>query len=1296
MAILHGSWLKSDRALFLWGETWRSLSLEDGTTAAELTLSQPRLYPFATEIAEMEAQLTALSPRLLQLLTTWQWSQLVAQAIEQQAIEQQMAVKEEERSPRTTTEHAPGEIAELPELPESPELPTLPELLDPTVTDAPTRSPKAEKKAEKAEDDGAIANVTPARSGQSRSAFHFNLWDQGLELRTEILWLPTQIVGQTPRPLLSDQPIAMPLLPDRDATQGSAPQTSQNTEPHPSEDSSLNPDCDLEMEITAGSESPPEATLSKGSALEELDSGEPQATIAVYLHPWIVSGVALRIDRAIALLDALPLGGLNMAKTGKTSTIGADLRYWSHVGRWSLDLLARGKFVPALVGQSLPRWGEPTRDHSQDASGLAVSVDESLSAYWQPLINSARDVDRLVELSRTMPLAARASDVGTDRLPPASEAIVNFLTATIDTRLRQFAAGVELPNANNNVKAWSQGLIAASQQADHHVDLIPPAAIALNNALTAWTEPIQEALNGTAAFRVVLTVCPPTATQNSPPGSRSGSTATPNSKPAVRVRMTPGNARRNATTASDRGAARGAVPPNPQTWQLRYGLQAIDDPDCVLDAATIWKNPVDRLTWQGRTIVQPQETLLAGLGRASRLYPVLEKSLNTPQPIACELDPIQAYEFLKSYRWRLTENGLGVILPPSLTAAETWSSRLGLSIRALDPGRKRPGLGGLLNFEWDLTIAGQRISQSEFQRIISQGSPLVEVNGMWVELRMADVRAANEFFQQRREDFSLSLEDALRISSGDTQTIAKLPVVQFEASGTLQELLESLSGRRTIEPVTEPPGFVGSLRPYQARGVGWMRFLERWGLGACLADDMGLGKTIQTIALLLSLQADDQLNAPTLLICPTSVLGNWEREVHKFAPDLSVLVHHGDKRSKDKTFAKQALGVQLVITSYALVQRDLDSLKAVTWRAIVLDEAQNIKNATAKQSQAVRQLTTEFRLALTGTPVENRLSELWSILDFLNPGYLGSLTFFRKRFVQPIEKYGDSGSLTTLRSLVQPFILRRLKTDQTIIQDLPEKQEMTVFCPLTLTQAVLYQKTVEAAMTAIETSSGIERHGQILALLTKLKQICNHPELLGLKSRQKKPSLDDRFAQASGKLQRLGEMLEEVITLGDRALIFTQFAEWGKVLQPYLEQHLGCEALFLYGATRKAQREALLDRFQNDPQAPPILILSLKAGGTGLNLTRANHVFHFDRWWNPAVENQATDRAFRIGQTRNVQVHKFVCSGTLEERIHALIESKQALADQTIGAGESWLTELDSDGLRNLLLLDRSAAITDD
>ncbi|MFN6570032.1 DEAD/DEAH box helicase [Dendronalium sp. ChiSLP03b] len=982
----------------------------------------------------------------------------------------------------------------------------------------------------------------------------------------------------------------------------------------------------------------------------EIDS--PQ-----YLQSWQVEGFCLNSSEAIKFLTSIPLN----AADGEDAFLGGDLRFWSQVARWSLDLISRCKFLPNIQRQS----------------------DGSMIARWQVLLDSAVDSTRLEKFSAKMPLACRTCQgLGTGELGAPSgdkgqwglgednttssslsphlkvdlpiepqELLLGFLNSTIDAQVREMLGSqpaietrvmASLPSA---VRQWLQALTSASNT----VNADAMEVERLEAALKAWTLPLQYQLAGKTLFRTCFQLLPP----------EEGET----------------------------------------DWILAYFLQAADDPEFVVDAATIWNNPVEQLIYQNRTIAQPQETFLRGLGLASRLYPAMSgdkaqnayaPSLETESPQSSRLNPLQAYEFIKSVAWRFEDSGLGVILPPSLTNREGWANRLGLKISAETPKTKqgRLGLQSLLNFQWQLAIGGQTMSKAQFDRLVALNSPLVEINGEWVELRPQDIKTAQAFFASRKDQMALSLEDALRLSTGDTQVVEKLPVVSFEASGALQELIGALTNNQAIAPLPTPASFQGKLRPYQERGAAWLAFLERWGLGACLADDMGLGKTIQFIAFLLHLKEQDALEKPTLLVCPTSVLGNWEREVKRFAPTLKVLQYHGDKRPKGKAFLEAVKKHDLVITSYSLIHRDIKSLQGISWQAIVLDEAQNVKNPEAKQSQAVRQLETTFRIALTGTPVENRLQELWSILDFLNPGYLGNRQFFQRRFAMPIEKYGDTASLNQLRSLVQPFILRRLKTDRDIIQDLPDKQEMNVFCGLTPEQAALYQQVVEASLAEIESAEGLQRRGMILALLVKLKQICNHPAQY-----LKAATLEKHH---SAKLQRLEEMLDVALAEGDRALIFTQFAEWGKLLKPHLEKQLGREILFLYGSTSKKQREEMIDRFQHDPQGPPIMILSLKAGGVGLNLTRANHVFHFDRWWNPAVENQATDRVFRIGQTRNVQVHKFVCTGTLEEKIHDMIESKKQLAEQVVSAGEEWLTEMDTDQLRNLLILDRNAVIDED
>jgi SNF2 family DNA or RNA helicase len=591
-------------------------------------------------------------------------------------------------------------------------------------------------------------------------------------------------------------------------------------------------------------------------------------------------------------------------------------------------------------------------------------------------------------------------------------------------------------------------------------------------------------------------------------------------------------------------------------------------------------------------------------------------------------------------------------------------------------------MDALVAFDWELALGDEPLSEEEFQRLAALKMPLVRVRGQWVMLQSEEIEAAIAFWEKKRRQDQATLRDALGMAFGAEQEVGGLPLHSVQASGWLDDLLKQLQAGDRLQELPPPDDFVGELRPYQTRGYSWLAFLRKWGLGSCLADDMGLGKTIQAIALLLREreEAQDGLS-PALVICPTSVVGNWKREIGRFAPGLQVMVHHGSDRARGEDLISAAQAHDVVVSTYGLARRDVDDLKQVTWSDVILDEAQNIKNPHAKQTQAVRSLQANSRIALTGTPVENRLSELWSIMQFLNPGFLGSQAGFRQAFALPIERYQDKDATARLKGLVGPFILRRLKTDSTIIRDLPDKLEMKVYCDLTSEQATLYEAVVKESLERIASEEeGIQRRGVVLGALMRLKQVCNHPaQFLGDGS-----ALPGR----SGKLDRLGEMLEEALSVGDRALVFTQFAEMGHLLRAHLQSLFGVEVLFLHGGTPQKQRDRMVARFQQG-DGVPIFILSLKAGGTGLNLTAANHVFHFDRWWNPAVENQATDRAFRIGQTRDVQVHKFLCAGTLEERIDELIESKKALAESVVGAGENWLTELSTDELRDVMQLRR-------
>jgi SNF2 family DNA or RNA helicase len=680
------------------------------------------------------------------------------------------------------------------------------------------------------------------------------------------------------------------------------------------------------------------------------------------------------------------------------------------------------------------------------------------------------------------------------------------------------------------------------------------------------------------------------------------------------------------------------------------------------------------------------EELLAGLGAAARLFGELEDALREAAPALVEMDTPGAFRFLKETGPLLAGAGFGVLLPDWVRKARlglklTTRSRSGSGGSAAGPGAARFGLGDIVDFKYDIAVGDEALDPDELAELARLKIPLVRLRGQWVELDDAHLKAALKFLE-RNPAGTMTTADALAAGlglAGQDGPDEEVPLVGVDADGWLGDLISGQADRR-LEPMTTPAGFHGELRPYQERGLSWLSFLGGLGLGGVLADDMGLGKTIQLLSLIA---AQPPGAGPTLLVCPMSLVGNWQREAARFTPGLRVHVHHGADRLEGEALATALGDADLVLTTYGVATRDQAALSEVSWARVVCDEAQNIKNHATKQARAVRALPAAARIALTGTPVENRLSELWSIMDFTNPGLLGPAERFRERYAVPIERHGSPGATQALRRLTQPFMLRRLKTDKTIISDLPDKQEMKVFCNLTSEQASLYQATVIDMLSRIEEAEDdISRRGLVLATMAKLKQVCNHPaHLLGDGS---------RLAGRSGKLARLEEICDEIVAEGDKALCFTQYAEFGRMLQPHLAARLGCPVLFLHGGTTKKQRDTMVADFAKLDE-PALFLLSLKAGGTGLNLTAASHVIHVDRWWNPAVEDQATDRAFRIGQLRNVQVRKFVCVGTLEERIDAMIEEKKALAEQIVGTGEGWLTELSTEDLRAVLTLSPDA-----
>ena len=948
-------------------------------------------------------------------------------------------------------------------------------------------------------------------------------------------------------------------------------------------------------------------------------------------------------------------GGGGVGVATETLLVGEDCEYFVLLARYVRWLLAQQRVVPMAL---------------QEGTGL-------LRGLWQVWPADDASAARLRVLIEIMPPSARA---GVDALGSLAWPVVeDFLMRVADAACRAALTSQTMEEtiegrdegADSHV-AWLTGLLADQPQLRCSADKRPD----LLRKVRGWVGSLQER-GPSSQWRLCFRL--------EEPIDLSG----------LHDLETPGP---------------GLV------WQLTLALQSLDDPSLTIDAQEIWLLPSDSAMVDTHRIDKPQELLLSELARAARLFKPLETALGQSEPTTLSLTTNQAYEFLREVKPLLVEQGYGVHAPHWW---ESPQSRLGVRLRIDSDAHSlagaspaaavsRVGLGTLVNYHWQVSLGDTSLSLPEFEKLASMRSPLVMIGGRWVEIRAEDIQSAVKFIRENPGG-EMELGKAIRLAYAADTKQTGLPVLGMDVTGWAAAIFGDPSQNQQLPMLTAPEGFVGSLRPYQLKGLSWLSFLDRFGLGTCLADDMGLGKTIQFLAMLLherdtlaelartgGTDSGAGIPGPTLLIVPMSVVGNWLRESGRFAPQLRVMVHHGLERAKGEVLLGKALKNDLVITTYALAYRDREHLDPIPWRRIALDEAQNIKNPQAKQTQAIRSLDAPRRVALTGTPIENRLSELWSIMDFLNPGLLGTLHEFRTRFAVPIERYRDSVKAKRLRAIVQPFVLRRLKTDPAVIADLPEKVETKDFCYLTPEQASLYEATVKTMLATAESSEGIQRRGVILAGLVKLKQICNHPHLFLKGKSVDEPVADAVIAPArSGKCARLVEMLDEVVSSGGQALVFTQFRQMGILLANMLRHELDRDVLLLHGGTTAAQRDQIVASFQKGDAKHPILVLSLKAGGVGLNLTAANHVFHFDRWWNPAVESQATDRAYRIGQTRTVQVHKFVVAGTLEERIDQMIEQKQDLAANVIGSGETWLTELSLNQLRDVLTL-RADAVEQD
>ncbi|WP_458411827.1 DEAD/DEAH box helicase [Schinkia sp. CFF1] len=649
----------------------------------------------------------------------------------------------------------------------------------------------------------------------------------------------------------------------------------------------------------------------------------------------------------------------------------------------------------------------------------------------------------------------------------------------------------------------------------------------------------------------------------------------------------------------------------------------------------------------------------------------------------------EAWTFLTEASIQLAEAGVEILLPAWWQEIRAMNPKLKIQLRSSVGSAQQSllGLQAIGDFDWKFATGNAELDEDVFLQLVEQNRRLVKVNGKWMKLDPTFIKQVKEIMVRVKKE-GLSFQDILAQElttaagtddNNDHELDNPLSQIQIGLNTHLEKLLFHLHNISTIPSIKVPKSLNGELRAYQQQGVEWLVFLRKFKFGACLADDMGLGKTVQMITYFLYVKEKEKPKMPALIICPTSVLGNWQRELQKFSPSLKVYLHYGSSRKKGEELASLVQDYDIVLTSYGLSAMDDGDLKGILWSTICLDEAQNIKNAFTKQSKAIRSFSGQHHIALTGTPIENRLTELWTIFDFMNRGYLGSLTSFVRRYVTPIEKNKDEKMIKQVQQLVKPFLLRRTKKDESVSLNLPDKQEQKEYIPLTVEQASLYEQLIQDTFDRIEKLSGMERRGLILSMLTKLKQICNHPALY-LKDDFSESTLIER----SNKMEKLLELIENILDQNESSLIFTQYIGMGKLIQHVVHGHFGETVHFLQGSLKKHERDRIIDSFQAGEQK--LLILSLKAGGTGLNLTAANHVIHYDRWWNPAVENQATDRAYRIGQKRFVHVHKLITTGTLEEKIDEMIEKKKSLSDEII-SGENWITELSTDELRDLFTL---------
>ena len=750
-------------------------------------------------------------------------------------------------------------------------------------------------------------------------------------------------------------------------------------------------------------------------------------------------------------------------------------------------------------------------------------------------------------------------------------------------------------------------------------------------------------------------------------------------------------------------------------WGLGLYIQPLHDLNYFIALSEVWNGNVTQKEEFANVCDDEeglQEEILRALGIAVKLFPPLKRILEVKNPNRIKLDISEVMDFLRYSQYLLRQVGFNVVLPEQfrLKGQQRLSARMVIRDSKSVQKRQQSGstagnisklfdLNSFLEFEWEARLENQKLTESEFLELAKFKEPLIFWRDQWVLVDQEDMNALRPIFEQKQKmKGKLSLSEAINLGiTKNIQLSEAENLYEVVLEGNFHNYIDKFSNMDSFQKTTTPALFKGKLRPYQEIGLMWLANMTEFNFGICLADDMGLGKTIEVISFLLHRKEkyNDISSGSILIICPTSVLFNWNRELQKFAPSLDILVYHGNKRiDKDEALTEFTIPNRIILTTYGIVRNEIEVLEAIPFTGVILDESQNIKNFKAQQTKAILQLKSMYRIALTGTPIENRLIELWALFEFLNPGLLGNQANFYKNFILPIERFHNEEGSNKLKRIISPFILRRLKSDKTIIQDLPEKNEIKIFLELSKDQSELYSKIVNSTLKEIENLEIHEskRRGLVLRLLTQTKQICNHPyQFLHIDSSKIESSSEydfDDFIKSSVKLERLLEMINEILEDGEKLLIFTQFKQMGDLLKYFLEKIYSFNVGWFHGGVPENKRRELVDEFQSqDLDSSPILILSLRAGGTGLNLTQASTVFHFDRWWNPAVEDQATDRVYRIGQEKNVNVYKFIALGTIEEKIDKMLEEKRNLADKILSsAGENWITDLSNEELREIFL----------